>query len=252
MSRRFIGKVALITGGASGIGRTTAIAFATEGASVVVADRDIKEAAETAKLINATGGKAIAVQVDVSKSAEVAAMLEATIKTYSRLDIAVNNAGIGGVSKPLPDYPEDVWRKVLDVNLTGVWLCMKEEIPHILKQGGAIVNVSSLAGLNGFPGFGAYAAAKHGVIGITRTAALEYAKAGLRVNAICPAFTETPMIDDLKMASAKLGERLPRIMPIGRLATTEEIAGTILFLASENASYINGIAMPIDGGASAG
>ncbi|MEZ4702751.1 MAG: SDR family oxidoreductase [Rhodothermales bacterium] len=249
MVATFKGKTALVTGAASGIGRATALAFAREGASVAVADMDEALARETVKMITDQGGKAIAIRVDVSDPAQVDAMVDRTIAAFGRLDAACNNAGIGGPLALTGDYPIEDWDRVIAVNLRGVWLCMRAEIPHLLKQGGAIVNVASILGVVGFAHASAYTAAKHGVVGLTQVAALEYSAKGLRINAVCPAFIETPMLERaglLDDPAAKQG--LVAVHPIGRLGQSDEIAETVVWLSSPAASFVTGHAMLADGG----
>ena len=249
MSRAFEGKVALITGGASGIGRVAARAFAREGARVVISDLAVEGGQETARMIAEDGGTAIFVAADVTQAADVKAMLLEVERACGRLDFAVNNAGIDGVRAPTAAYPEDTWTQVLAVNLTGVFLCMKYEIPLMLRQNGsAIVNLSSVAGVTGFPAHSAYTASKHGVIGLTKTAALEYAKAGLRVNAACPCYPRTPMLERIVRAKPDLEAKLQARVPLGRLGTPEEIAAAVVYLCTENASFITGHALVMDGG----
>lgn len=244
-------KVVLITGAGSGIGKTTALAFAQEGARLVIADINEASAKDTAQIIQDQGGDALPIQCDISHESDVVTMIKAIMDHFGRLDIAINNAGIGGVPAPTHDYPLEVWQRVIDVDLTGVFLCMKYQIPHMIKDGGAIINISSAAGLSGFAKHSAYAAAKHGVIGLTKSAAIEYARKGLRVNAVCPAFTETPMVAGLREVNPKLGKALPTTMPMGRLGDPAEIAAAILFLASDQAGFITGTALPVDGGKAA-
>lgn len=253
MTNEFAGKVALVTGGGSGIGRETALVFARRGARVMVADRDGAAAAETAAAVAAAGGQAASVRVDVAVADEVRAMVDATVERFGRLDFAVNSAGVGGVRSRVADYPQDVWETVLAVNLTGVYLCMKHQIPAMQAAGGgAIVNVASVAGVLGFPHYSAYSASKHGVIGLTRTAALELARTGIRVNAVCPAFTRTPMVDAMVGGSAEMEQRLAEAMPGGRLGTPAEIAESIAYLCSPAAGFTNGHALVLDGGLSIG
>jgi NAD(P)-dependent dehydrogenase (short-subunit alcohol dehydrogenase family) len=244
-------KVILVTGGASGIGRETALALAREGARVVVSDVNAALGAETAELIQAAGGGAIFVPCDVSKAEQVRALISTTDETYGRLDGAFNNAGVGGVMAATADQDEAAWDQVINVNLKGVWLCMKYELPLLLRSGGAIVNTASVAGLVGFPYASAYDASKHGVIGLTKTAALEYAAQNIRVNAICPGFTDTPMVRDMVQVAPHMQRRVTG-NPMRRLGTVQEIAETVVWLLSYKASFITGQAIAIDGGLTAG
>ncbi len=247
MENTFKDKVALVTGGSSGIGRATALAFAKNGAKVVIADWI--ENQETIDLIENLGGEAIFVKSDVSKSDDVKTLIEKTISTFGRLDFAFNNAGIEGTSAQTQDCSEENWDKTISINLKGIWLCMKYEIPEMLKIGkGAIVNCSSVAGLIGFQGLPAYVASKHGVIGLTKTAALENAKLGIRVNVVCPGVIQTPMIDRLTGQKKETIEQFIDLEPVGRFGLPEEIANTVLWLCSNEASFVTGIAMPVDGG----
>ena len=247
------GRVALVTGGSSGIGRASAIAFARNGAKVVVADINVEGGQETERIIKQAGGDAIFIKTDVSKAAEVASMIDKTIEKYGRLDCAHNNAGIliRGINAQTTKCTEEDWDRVISINLKGVWLCMKYEIPQMLKQGaGAIVNTSSIAGLVALENSVAYNASKHGVVGLTRAAALEYAKGGIRVNAVCPGFVSTPMLEqntDEAEAQA-LVERLKIEMPLGRKGTPEEVAEAVVWLCSDAASFITGHALAVDGG----
>ena len=246
---QFEEKVVLVTGAASGIGRAAAELFAEEGAQVVVADIDRAGADATVELIRADGGDATAVTVDVADAASVADMVAATVDTYGRLDVALNNAGIVGAGVDIADMDDDVWRRGIDVMLTGVFLCLKHEIPHMLAGGGgAIVNTSSGAGLIGFPGQANYVAAKHGVIGLTRSAALEYIGRGIRINAICPGTARSRMVDEWMDGSAEAEAEVAALHPIGRIAEPEEIARAALWLASDAASFVVGVAFPVDGG----
>lgn len=249
MKKQFSDKVALVTGGASGLGRVTAIALAQEGAKVVVSDVTVSEGEATAQMITAAGGQAIFVKTDVTKSSEVEAMVQSTLKAFGRLDFALNNAGIDGVRARTANYPEDVWHKVIDLNLTGVFLCLKFELPVMVGQGsGVIINMSSVAGVTGFPGHAAYSASKHGVIGLTKTAALDYAKTGIRVNAICPAYTRTPMLDRMLVQKPELEAKLIARVPLRRLGTAEEIAQAVIYLFSDAAAFITGHSLVMDGG----
>jgi NAD(P)-dependent dehydrogenase (short-subunit alcohol dehydrogenase family) len=246
------GKVALVTGGGSGIGRATALIFAREGAKVVVADVLVEGGEETVRLIKAAGGDACFVKTDVSKAAEVEALINKAVATYGRLDCAHNNAGIEGATGRTADYKEEDWNRVILVNLTGVWLCMKYEIPQMLKQGGgAIVNTASDAGLLGVPQMPAYVASKHGVVGLTKTAALEYAKAGIRVNAVCPGVIKTPMVERITGQRPGRAERMAAVEPVGRMGRPEEIGEAVVWLCSDAASFVTGLPMSVDGGIAA-
>jgi NAD(P)-dependent dehydrogenase (short-subunit alcohol dehydrogenase family) len=249
MPGRVDGKVALVTGGASGIGRATALTFAREGAKLVIADMNADGGYQTVHMITEKGGEATYVQVDVTSASAVEAMISKTVETYGRLDFAHNNAGIwGGFRALTAEYPEDRWHQVIAVNLTGVWLCMKYEIPQMLSQGsGAIVNTASAAGLVGGRGISAYVASKHGVVGLTKTAALEYAQQGIRVNCICPGYIQTPMTAPGMEDPARMGLMLAR-EPIGRVGQPEEVAEVVVWLCSDAASFVTGHTMTVDGG----
>jgi NAD(P)-dependent dehydrogenase (short-subunit alcohol dehydrogenase family) len=247
---KFTGKVAFVTGAASGIGRATALAFAREGASVVAADVSEQANKETARLTEKQGGRAIAVGCDVTKSADVNRALGKTIEAFGRLDFAFNNAGIEP-RKPAPtaEYDEEEWNRIIDINLRGVFLCMKHEIPLILKQGGgAIVNTSSGAGVIGIKGSPAYTAAKHGVIGLTRAAALDYAAQNVRINAVCPGYIDTPMMTRFTGGTPEGRAKVIAEEPAGRMGKPEEIAAAVLWLCSEGAAFMVGHAMVVDGG----
>ena len=249
MAGQLDGKVALITGAGSGIGRASALAFAREGAKVAVADIVVEGGEETVRMVKEAGGEAFFIKVDVSNAADVEAMVNTVVDTYGRIDCAYNNAGIEGRLASTDEYPEDVFDKVIDINLTGVWLCMKYELPHMLKQGsGAIVNTASGAGLIGVAGMSAYVASKHGVVGLTKTAALEYAKSGIRVNAVCPGLIQTPMVERITADQPQLGEALVAAEPVGRTGKPEEIAESVVWLSSDAASFVTGHAMSVDGG----
>jgi len=243
------GKVALVTGGGSGIGRASAMTFAREGARVVVADVAVEGGEETVRIIQDAGGEGIFVRADVSKAGEVEALINSAVETYSRLDCAHNNAGIEQVPVRTHEYPEEVWDRLISINLKGVWLCMKYEIAQMLKQGGgAIVNTSSVAGLVGFRGISAYVASKHGVVGLTKTASLEYAEAGIRINAVCPGFIRTPLLERFINHNLELEAQLVQLEPVGRIGTPEEVAEAVVWLCSDAASFVTGHAMTVDGG----
>lgn len=247
MEKQFGGKVAIITGGSFGIGRATAIAFAKRGAKVAVVD--CIEDNETINLIKEEGGEAIFIKCDVSKDSEVKTMIEKTVKTFGRIDFAFNNAGIEGASANTHECTDEIWERTIGVNLKGVWLCMKYEIQQMLKQGkGAIVNTASIAGLVGFQGLPAYTASKHGVIGLTKTAALEYAKLGIRVNAVCPGVIKTPMVDRLTGKKKEAEKQFENMEPLGRMGQPEEVAEAAIWLCSDAASFVTGDAMAVDGG----
>lgn len=252
MASEFTGKIAFITGGASGLGRAAALQLAAQGARVAIADVQLDQARALAEYIVASGGSAIAIPVDVRSDEEVEAGVQSTVATFGRLDIAINAAGIGGPEVKTAEYPPSDWDRVIDINLTGVWRSMRHEIPAMLANGsGVIVNVASVAGLGGFPRHPAYAASKHGVIGLTRTAALEYGRKGIRINALCPGFTLTPMVQQMLDAGLPIEQLLARV-PLGRLGTSEEVAATAIYLCSEAAAFMMGHALAIDGGITAG
>lgn len=242
-------KVVLVTGGSSGIGRATALACAREGAKVAVADIVVPGGEETAQLVKDAGGEAFFIKADMTKAADLEAMVNTTVETYGRLDCAHNNAGIEGALGKTANYEEAEWDKVVAIDLTGVWLCMKYEIPAMLKNGGgSIVNTASAAGLLGVPNMPAYAASKHGVVGLTKTAALEYAKAGLRVNCVCPGIIQTAMVSRLTGERPGMFEKIATAEPIGRVGQPEEIAESVVWLCSDLASFVTGHAMSVDGG----
>ena len=247
------GKVALVTGGTSGIGRETAVLFAKAGAKVVVAGRRELEGNETIDLIRAAGGEGIFVKTDVSKASEVETLIKKAVEKFGRVDIAFNNAGIEGVWVPIVRQSEEDWDQIIAINLKGVWLCLKHEIRQMLKQGagGAIVNMGSVTGLIGSVGAAAYSASKHGVIGLTKSAALENAKSGIRVNAVCPGFTETPMADRI-FRVPQIHKHVLSCHPIGRLGKPVEIAEAVVWMCSDRASFMTGETLVLDGGFLAG
>ena len=246
----FSGNVALITGAGSGIGRACALAFAEEGSKVVVADIAVADGEKTAAMIKAAGGDAVFVPCNVAKSADVSTLMTMAIETYGRLDYACNNAGIGGPPLISGDYSEEDWRAVIDVNLTGAWLCMKYELPIMVKQGkGAIVNMSSILGKVGFATAPAYVAAKHGLIGLTQTAALEYATQNIRINAVCPGFIYTPLLEKAGMQiGSEMHTVISNLHPMKRMGTSEEVAGAVIWLCSDAASFVTGHSLMVDGG----
>lgn len=249
MNKQFAGQVALITGGASGIGRATALAFAAEGALVVVADRNEQAITDTVAALEALGTEALGIVCNVSRDHDVAAMVARTVEHFGRLDIAFNNAGINPPLATLGEVSEEDFDAVIAVNLKGVWLCMRHELRVMAAQGsGSIVNTSSIAGLAGLRGCGAYSAAKHGVVGLTRTAALEYGKLGVRVNAVCPGGIVTPMLEEAGAQRAGLLDAMAKMEPIGRLGQPGEIASAVLWLCSPGASFMTGHALAVDGG----
>lgn len=247
MQTQFKNKVAIITGGSYGIGRATAIALAAAGVRVVVADW--VENHETVETIHKAGGEAFFVKCDVSSETDVRALVEKTLQTYGRIDFGINNAGIEGEQKLCHEYSVEEWERVQQINVRGVWLCMKYQLPVMLKQGGgAIVNVSSIAGKVGFPNLAHYVASKHAVIGMTKSAALENAKTGIRINALCPGVIRTPMIDRALGGDPAIENAYQSAIPMNRFGTSEEMAGTIQFLCSDAAGYITGETIVADGG----
>jgi len=251
MQGMLAGKSALVTGGASGIGRATALVMAREGARVLVADLPGPGAEATVSMIRDAGGEARTVTADVTVAAEVEAMVAAAVSAWGRLDCAFNNAGIapaavGSGGQRVGDLSQRAWEGMLAVNLTGVWLCMKHELAQMERQGGgAIVNTASIAGLVGLPGSGAYVAAKHGVVGLTKAAAIDHAAAGVRVNAVCPGYVETPMIAE---SMARRGGQIVATVLLKRLGTANEVAEAVVWLCSDRAAFVTGTALTVDGG----
>jgi len=249
MTSNFEGKTVLITGGGSGIGRVAALGFAAAGANVVVNNRSEAGGEETVAMIEKTGGKAMFIKADVMNAEEVQAMVTQTVGAFGRLDCAVNNAGIQGKLAPLHEQDETDYDQIVGINLKGVWLCMKYEVAQMLQQGGgSIVNVASVGGLIGAGILPIYCASKHGVIGLTKSAAAGYSRAGIRINAVCPTVTETRMTEITRGIMPGLVEFLVEAAPIGRIAEAKEVAQVILWLASDDAAYVAGAAIPVDGG----
>tara|TARA_R110001583_G_scaffold53807_4_gene165523 strand:+ start:485 stop:1267 length:783 start_codon:yes stop_codon:yes gene_type:complete len=246
----FADKVVLITGAGNGIGRATALAFAQQGASVVVADINRADGEETAAMITQAGGIATFMLCDVTKDQDVQSMVEGTVETYGKLDIAFNNAGIEIEQSKLADGDEATYDKIMDVNVKGVWRCMKYQIPALLKQStSAIVNTASIAGLGAAPKMSIYSASKHAVIGLTKSAAVEYGKKGLRVNAICPAVIDTEMFRRATQNDPQKEQYVKSLHPVGRIGQPDEVAAAVLYLCSDLAGFTTGVALPIDGGA---
>ncbi len=242
-------KVVLVTGGSSGIGRACALAFAREGAKVVVADVILRGGEETVQMIKEAGGESIFVKTDVSKAEDVEALVKRTVDTYGRLDCAINNAGIEGIIAKTADCTEENWDRIISINLKGVWLCMKYEILEMRKHGsGSIVNTASVAGLVGFQGMPAYCASKGGIIQLTKVAALEYAKDGIRVNAVCPGVIRTPMVERVTGGKPEAEAQFTAMEPMGRMGAPEEIAESVVWLCSDAASFVTGHPMVVDGG----
>lgn len=247
MEKSFENKVAIVTGGSFGIGKATAIAFARLGAKVVVADW--VEDAETVNTIRNNGGEAVFVKCDVSNEEDVKRMIDTAIEKFGGLDFAFNNAGIEGHQNLLHECTNENFDRTININLRGTWLCMKYEIPHMLKKGkGCIVNNASIAGLVGFSGIPAYVASKHGIIGLTKNAALDYAKTGLRVNVVCPGVIKTPMIDRFTGKDKAVEKQFETMEPIGRMGEPEEVAEAVLWLCSDGASFVTGHSLAVDGG----
>lgn len=248
-SRKFADRVVIVTASSSGIGRATALAFGREGARVVVACRRHQEGEETVRQIEASGGTARFIRTDVSRAADVATLVRETVEHFGRLDFAFNNAGVAEAPMAFSDQTEDAFDAVMNVTVKGTWLCMRAEAPAILRSGGgAIVNMASIAAVVGSQGAPIYAAAKHAVVGLTKSAALEYAKRGLRVNAVCPGVIETPSIEQYCVQSPALKARLLSAHPAGRFGTPEEVAAAVLWLCSPETGFMTGHSLVIDGG----
>jgi NAD(P)-dependent dehydrogenase (short-subunit alcohol dehydrogenase family) len=246
--RQFAGRVVLVTGGNAGIGRATAAEFARQGAQVVVSGRREKEGRAVVAEIEASGGEAIFIKTDVSKESDVKALIERTLAKFGRLDCAFNNAGVEQALTPLPDQTEETYDQIMDINVKGVWLSLKHEIPAMLKTGGgAVVNNASVAGLLGFATAPVYVASKHAVVGLTKAVALEYAKQNVRVNAVAPGAIETRMFHDFATAP-EVKQMLESAHPIGRIGQPQEVASAVLWLCSAGASFVTGQIVPIDGG----
>ena len=247
--KKLAGKIALITGGGGGIGRATALAFAAEGAKVAVADVNPATASAVAEEVSASGGEAIGIAVDVSRDDQVTDMIDQVVRRFGRLDIAFNNAAIDIEHEPLAMCTEEMFDSLMSVNVKGVWLCMRREIEQMLKQGGGvIVNTSSIGGIGGAPRQPIYGATKHAVLGLTKAAALEYGRKGIRVNAVCPGVIRTPMMDRALEREPRRREQMAKIHPIGRIGEAAEIARAVVFLSSDDASFVLGEALMVDGG----
>lgn len=254
MTQDFSEKIALITGGGSGLGRQSALDFAKRGATVALSDVNVAGGEETVAMIEEKGGTAVFTEMNVTDQAAVTAWVDGVVGQFGRLDFALNNAGVGGsTGYRTAEISEDLWHHVIDVNLNGVWYCMKAQLPHMVKQGhGCIVNLASIAGLVAVPRNAAYAASKHAVVGLTRSAALEYVRKGIRINAVCPGFTDTPMVQGGMEADPVFAQRLLQGVPARRLGLPEEISAAVMYLCSDEADFMIGQTMILDGGITAG
>lgn len=249
MNNEFVEKIALITGAASGIGCATALAFANRGAKVVIADLNIEGCQEVAAQIKKQGGAAVPIKCDVTNAKEVEAAISSAVESYGSLHFAVNSAGIDGADAGTIEHTEEIWDRVIEVNLKGIWLCMKYELTEMRKlKSGVIVNVSSAAGIIGSAGTAAYTASKHGVVGLTKASALEFAGQNIRINAVCPGFIRTPMLEKIINSHPGVEEQLIAREPIGRIAEPDEVAQAILGLCSHASSFITGVSLQVDGG----
>ena len=247
------GRVALVTGGSSGIGRATALAFAKAGARVAIGDVDVPGGEETVRLVGEAGGEAMFIRTDVSKGTEVEALVNGTVERFDRLDCAFNNAGVDNLHYQVGELPEEEWDRVIGINLKGTMFCLRHEIPRMLSLGGgAIVNASSVVGLIGSPESAAYISSKHGVTGLTKSAALDYARRGIRVNAVCPGVIRTPIVEAYLKERPHAEAQLARQQPMGRMGHPDEVAGAVVWLCSDEASFITGQTLAIDGGWTAG
>jgi NAD(P)-dependent dehydrogenase (short-subunit alcohol dehydrogenase family) len=251
MSNPFENKVALITGGSAGIGKATALTFARQGAAVLIADLAEEAGQQTVQEIVQAGGKAHFIRTDVSQSTQVQQMVQQSQATFGRLDFCINNAGIEGDRARTDQYSEQMFDKVMEVNVKGVWLCMQAQLPLLVQRGGCIVNIASVAGIKGFPGHCAYSASKHAVIGLTKTAAVEFVRYNIRVNAVCPGFTQTAMVENVIKGDEAYAQKVMNSIPMRRLASAQEIADMVVFLCSDQSTFITGQAMVVDGGITA-
>lgn len=249
--KQFEGKVALVTGGGTGIGRAAALAYAEQGAKVVVAGRRIEKLEETVSLIREQGGEATAVQADMRDEAQVKSLVDTVIDTYGRLDFAFNNAGVEGQSGPLTELTTSAYDEIMDANLKSLWLSLKHEIPAMQKPGGVITNMASAVAHIGVPNLAVYAASKAGVVGMTRTAAMEYAKSGIRINVVSPGPVETPMTDRMFGSKEALHDNFAVNLPLSRAGKPEEIASAVIWLSGDGAAFVTGQSVNLDGGATA-